>query len=204
MSVAERAELASTAAVLLAVVFGWAAFAKLGDRFAATGRFRRLGLPAPGLAVRLIVAVELVTALALVTRPRIGGIVAIAVLAAFTLFLADAIRRGVQVGCGCFGQAADHPVSGRDLARNVALVAVAVIATDTTTLVRPGVEAIVLAATIVLVAAVLAGLWDLRRTTGRIWAVPEPLPEPLPEPMSEPLPEPRPEPMLVEQREGRT
>lgn len=173
MSAAERAELASIAAALLAVVFGWAAFAKLGDRFGAAGRFRRLGLPAPTAMVWVVVTLEIVTAIALVTRPRIGGVIAGVVLVSFTLFLADAIRRGVLVGCGCFGQAADHPVSTRDLVRNIGLLAVAVVATDATTFVRPGIDAVVLAGTVVLVVGIGAALVDLRRATGRIWALPD-------------------------------
>ena len=173
MSAAERAELASVAAALLAVVFGWAAFAKLGDRFGAAGRFRRLGLPAPSAMVWIVVSVEIVTALALVTRPRLGGVIAATVLVGFTVFLADAIRRGVLVGCGCFGQAADHPVSARDLVRNVGLLALAVVATGATTFVRPGIDAVILGATVVLVVALGAALVDLRRSTGRIWALPE-------------------------------
>ena len=173
MSAAERAELASVAAAVLAVVFGWAAFAKLGDRFGAARRFQRLGLPAASAMVWVVVAVEIVTAIALLTRPRIGGVVAAVVLVSFTVFLADAIRRGVLVGCGCFGQAADHPVSARDLVRNAGLLAVAVVATGATTFVRPGIDAVILAATVVLVAGIGAALVDLRRSTGRIWAMPD-------------------------------
>lgn len=174
MSVTERAELASVAAALLAVVFAWAAFAKLGDRFGSAGRFRRLGLPAPATAVWVVASIEIVTAIALVTRPRVGGLIAAVVLVSFTVFLADAIRRGVLVGCGCFGQAADHPVSARDLVRNAGLLVLAFLATGATTFVRPGIEAVILAATVVLVVGIVAGLADLRRSTGRIWAMPEP------------------------------
>ncbi|MEO1060440.1 MAG: MauE/DoxX family redox-associated membrane protein [Actinomycetota bacterium] len=174
MSAAERAELASIAAALLSLLFGWAAATKLGDRFGATGRFRRLGLPAPAAMVGIVASVEVVTAIALVTRPRMGGIIAAVVLVSFTVFLADAIRRGVLVGCGCFGQAADHPVSTRDLVRNVGLLAVALVATGAETFVRPGVEVVVLAVTVVLITLVAAALVDLRRSTGRIWAMPEP------------------------------
>lgn len=175
MSPAERAELASVAAVLLAAVLAWSAAAKWNDRHLTVVRFGRLGVPAPTVMVPAVVAAEVGTAVALVGAPRVGGVVAAALLCAFTAFLVGAIRRGVTVGCGCFGAAADRPVGLQDLVRNAGLIGLALAATATATLVRPSLAALVLATVVTLVAVLVAAIAELRhRLGGRLWAMPAP------------------------------
>lgn len=175
MSGAESAQLASIAAVLLAGILAWSAAAKWNDRHLTVLRFARLGVPAPATVVPAVVAAEAVSAIALVTAPRVGGVLAGALLIAFTVFLVGAIRRGVTVGCGCFGGTADRPVGAHDLVRNAGLIGLAATAMTTTSLVRPSLAALVLASVIALAAVVVASLADLRHQTGgRLWVLPEP------------------------------
>jgi hypothetical protein len=174
VSATERAELASIAAVLLALVLAWSAAAKWNTRGLTVVRFARLGVPRPGIIVPAVIGAEAVTVVALLTSPVIGGLLAVGLLSAFTVFLVVAIRRGVTVGCGCFGAADDRPVGAPDVARNVGLLTLAGLATSTTSLVRPGWDAVVLAGTVLLLALVATGLVELRHRVGPLWALPEP------------------------------
>ncbi len=122
MTVAARAVGAVLAAVLV-----WAAGAKAVDRDATADAFGSLGLRAPA---RLAVAVplgEVACAIALVVVPVIGGLASVFLLVAFTAVLVGVIRRGVPVGCACFGavSSVDRPVSWGSVARNGVLIAMA-------------------------------------------------------------------------------
>lgn len=174
MSAADRVQLASIAAVLLAAVLAWSAAAKWNTRGLTVLRFARLGVPRPTIAVPAVIAAEVVTVVALLAAPAIGGLLAAALLGAFTVFLVGAIRRGVTVGCGCFGAADDRPVGAPDIVRNLGLLALAGLAATTTTLVRPGLDALVLAGVVVLLALVAAALIELRDRIGPLWRLPEP------------------------------
>jgi uncharacterized membrane protein YphA (DoxX/SURF4 family) len=122
------AVLAPVSALTLAVVFVWAASAKLA-RLGTTHRgFADLGLPAAGVLAPGVPAAELVTAALLVAVPRAGGIVALAVLAAFTAVVARAVLNGSTAGCTCFGTVSRRPVSATDLLRNALLGALALVA----------------------------------------------------------------------------
>ena len=111
---------------VLAVVFVWAAVAKLRDRPATVRAFTDAGLPAPEALAVVVPVVELVLAGLLVVVPAWGATAALAVLAGFTTQLALARRRGVDVGCGCFG--GTRPVPARlELARNAGLALIALI-----------------------------------------------------------------------------
>ena len=59
-----------------------------------------------------------------VDNPRL----AFALLAGFTVFLHDVIRRGVAAPCRCFGAASDRPVGWGHLVRNGLLLVLALIA----------------------------------------------------------------------------
>lgn len=122
----------------LAGVLGVAAAGKLPA--AAFTAFRR-SLPATlGIAPRYaravavaVVAVEAALAGALagaVAVPTLGAaaLPASLLLAGFTVAVAAMLRRGVQTPCHCFGSGA-RPPERRDLARNLALTALAVAVT---------------------------------------------------------------------------
>ena len=103
---------------VLAIVFGWAAGAKLGSSEETVDGFAALGLPFPPLFMKLVVAAEILTALILLMAPRWGAILAFALLAGFTVYLAGLVRSGKPVACRCFGAASSEMVSARSLLRN--------------------------------------------------------------------------------------
>lgn len=118
-------------ALVLGAVFVWAAAAKLAGRAQAVTGFAALGLPAPQAMARLVPAAELATAVLLVAVPRPGGLVALALLAAFSVVIARAVLRGVEAGCSCFGVASRRPISPTDLGRNALLASLALAAAAT-------------------------------------------------------------------------
>lgn len=122
-------ELAQAAALVLAVVFAWAAVAKVRDRPATVDSFRGLGLPAPTVLASVVPAVELVLAAGLVAVPRLASFAALALVLAFSAVIGRAVAVGSSAGCACFGGSpGDRPVSILELVRNGGLGALAVVA----------------------------------------------------------------------------
>lgn len=117
-------------ALLLAVAFVRAAAAKLARPDRTAAGFAALGLPRPGFLARAVPLLELAVAALLGALPRLGGVAAFTLLAAFTVVLARAVKAGVTTGCTCFGAVSTEPVSRRDLLRNGLLAAAAVAAWD--------------------------------------------------------------------------
>lgn len=115
-------------AVVLAAVFVWSGAAKLARPVTTTEGFAALGVPAARFTARAVPVAELALAALLLAAPRVGGMVALAVLAGFSLMLLRALGAGTSAGCNCFARARAEPVSRRDLARNAALAALAVLA----------------------------------------------------------------------------
>lgn len=115
-------------AAVLALVFAWAAGAKIATPSETADGFAELGLPAPVLLMRVVIGAEVFTALVLLMAPEWGGILAFALLAGFTVYLADLVRSGRPVTCRCFGGANVEPVSAKSLVRNGVLLVMAVVA----------------------------------------------------------------------------
>ena len=148
-------------AVALAAVFVRAGVAKgLRPRETVAG-FAALGVPNPAVTARVVPVAELVLAAMLLSNPRPGGVAALVLLAAFSALLTGAVRRGVTVGCNCFGAARVEPVSGVDLLRNglLALLAAAALLAPRPRV--PGVGAITVA--VVLFGGGIAALRGARR-----------------------------------------
>jgi methylamine utilization protein MauE len=159
---------ASVCACVLALVFAWAAVAKLVARHATAAGFAALGVPLPGVASVGVPVVEVGVAVVLVVRPSVGAALALALLALFTLVVVRAVASGSRAGCACFGARRVEPVSPADVVRNGLLAAFAAVATGTTRLVRPDVEAVAA----VVVAIALGGL--VLRVAQRRLGVPAP------------------------------
>jgi uncharacterized membrane protein YphA (DoxX/SURF4 family) len=124
------AELAAAAAAVLAVVFAWAAVAKLRRRTATERSFRDLSLPAPAVLARLVPAAELAVAIGLVAGPAVASWAALVLLLAFSVVVVRAVARGDAVPCACFGSSAGgDAVSTADLLRNAGFGALALVAT---------------------------------------------------------------------------
>ncbi|MGQ0742857.1 MAG: MauE/DoxX family redox-associated membrane protein [Acidimicrobiales bacterium] len=117
----------TVAAAVVAGVMAWAAGSKLARPAATAAGFATLGVPAAGLAARAVPFGELALAVGLLMVPGPAGLVACGLLGGFTVVLVRARRAGT--GCACFGQARPRPVRVSDLARNLALMALAAIAT---------------------------------------------------------------------------
>ena len=99
---------ATTARLLLAGVWAWAALAKISDPDAAVRAVRAYqllpealvrpvawGLPFAELALAVLLAVGLAT--------RLAAAVSAVLLALFIVAIAAAWARGLQIDCGCFG-----------------------------------------------------------------------------------------------------
>lgn len=117
------------AALVLAGVFVGAALAKLRRRPATEASFRDLRLPAPATLAVAVPTVEALVAALLVAQPRVGAALALALLAGFSIVIVRAVAAGADVPCACFGSTAQRPVSTRELVRNAALAALAVLST---------------------------------------------------------------------------
>jgi hypothetical protein len=115
------------APVLLAAVFAFAGGAKFGDQEATADGFRQLDLPKPERLAIQVPAIELATAVLLIAAPVGGAIVALLLLAAFSVLLVLRLREGVEIPCKCFGSTRTKPIAWTDLVRNDALAALAVV-----------------------------------------------------------------------------
>jgi putative oxidoreductase len=91
--------------------------------------YRFLAEAAPWLAATLPM-VEVILGAALIAAPalwRRGAALAMAgLLVVFTVAVTQAVARGINVDCGCFGGAASGPVSGWTIARDLGLLAASV------------------------------------------------------------------------------
>lgn len=159
------------AACVVAGVLAWAGVAKWQRPRGTAASFAGLGLPAPQVLSRAVPVAELSVAAALVVAPRVGAGAALVLLAAFTLVLAAAVRRGAGVGCACFGStaAAARPVSGVELVRNAGLLVLTAAALGASEPVVPALEDVILVSTAVVVGVVALAALDLRRQVGRVW-----------------------------------
>jgi uncharacterized membrane protein YphA (DoxX/SURF4 family) len=121
------------AQVAIGLLFLWAALAKLGSigGFAAQlHNYRMLPLALENLVALMVPWIEFVAGLALVlgVRPRAGAVVALGMMAVFTVAVAVAWGRGLNIECGCFGAAGASKVGARKLAENLGLTALAALA----------------------------------------------------------------------------
>jgi thiol-disulfide isomerase/thioredoxin len=123
---------ALVARLLLAAVFVIAAAGKLLDVAASRKALVDFGVPRsianPGGVV--LPLAELATAVALLIRPSApwGAAAALVLLAGFIAGMSRALARGEAPDCHCFGTIHSEPVGRSQIARNVALGAVAVVA----------------------------------------------------------------------------
>lgn len=168
--------LAPIAGLLLAAVFALAAVTKAVDSTATTAEFTALGLPRPGLLARLVPPAELVIALALVTRPTIGALLATLALAAFSAVLIAALRTGRSVSCGCLGSLSREPISVVTLARNACFGAMAALAATGPTptglaVALPSLELGMATGTALVIGLIGYQLSALRAQIGRLWSV---------------------------------
>jgi putative oxidoreductase len=114
----------------LAAVMVWAAIPKLLDPGAFVSSVQNYRLVPDELAAllaALIPATELVAGLGLLLVPLQRGAAAVnaLLLASFSVAMAQARMRGIDLDCGCFGAAVAAEVSWWSVARTAALTGVA-------------------------------------------------------------------------------
>ncbi|MBK5224024.1 MAG: DoxX family protein [Acidimicrobiia bacterium] len=157
-------------AVVLAVVLAYAGVSKWRTPIGTESSFASLGLPVPHVLARVVPVAELGAGVVLVAAPRIGGILALAMLGSFTVVLALRLSQGVTVGCACFGRADAPPLSPVELFRNAVLLALAATALAAPVPVMPTFEAVVLVSAGLVVGGVVVALAQLRRDIGAVFA----------------------------------
>lgn len=121
-----------TAARILAVLVGaavaWAGAQKLTGMRAWLAAARAQSLPR--LVALVVPPAELLLGASLVVMEpaavTLGAVTALILV--FTVFLAVQVSAGSTVPCACFGTRASRPPSGRDVARNVLMIAALVAA----------------------------------------------------------------------------
>lgn len=170
---------ASTVALLLAVVFAVAAVLKFMAPSATRTEFGALlNVPKdsalqPAIAVlaRVIPILEVLVAVALVIRPQIGAVAAAILLGAFTAVIVATVRSGRSVSCGCLGSASRQPVSMVTVARNFVLLAMAIGSSTVDSVIVPDIASVLITGSLLLSAAVGLQLLAVQKTLGRIWSV---------------------------------
>jgi uncharacterized membrane protein YphA (DoxX/SURF4 family) len=120
---------------VLALIFVWAAVAKLRDRAATETDFASLGLPRPALLATAVPVAELSVAGLLAIVPGWGGVAAFGLLALFSAVLVGAVRSGSTASCACFGGGSRSQVSWAQVGRNavLGLLALAAVPVSSTT-----------------------------------------------------------------------
>lgn len=121
------------ARVFVGLVFLAAAVTKIADPAAFAGQvhnFRLAPVALENLIAMTLPWVELVAGLSLVLgiRPRAGAVVALALMAVFTIGVGSAWARGLDFECGCFGKASAQTVGASKFFENVGLVLVSAVA----------------------------------------------------------------------------
>lgn len=169
-------DLGTLAAVVLAATLTWAAIGKARSPRSSERAVIAFGVPrrlAPVVAMALP-PTELAVAVMLIAVPRIGALVAVALLGAFSVAVLRVIRTasGDPVLCACFG-AATAPVSPATLARNLVLVAAAAVTAVATNPVRqvPAFTSVVTMTSLAVIAAVAVSLTAMRNEIGAVWAM---------------------------------
>ena len=167
---------------LLAGVFALAGTAKLFDLTASRRAVIDFGVPqwAGRVVGTLVPLAELAIALTLLFHPtaRWGALAAVVLLLAFVGGIANALRQGKDVDCGCFGAVYSATASTPTLIRNAALAALALVvvlegsapAIDDWVGARSAAELVAIATAIALVgvAALAWILWSKTRTLQRM------------------------------------
>jgi hypothetical protein len=158
---------AEAAALVLALVFVWAAVAKVRARTATIASFSGLRLPAPAVLATVVPLVEVGLAIGLVLLPGVAAFAALVLLLGFSIVIGRAVAAGAEVGCACFGGGAEaRPVSVLELVRNAGLAALAIVASGAGVGVRggwPSLPALVLVTVVVALGRVALAAVGRRR-----------------------------------------
>lgn len=119
--------------LLIGAIFVFSGLAKIGDLGTFAGdvhNFRMVPVALEHVIAMALPWVELVVGLALVSgvRARAGAVISFALMLLFTVAVAQAIVRGLDIECGCFGKENATRVGWVKLAQNVGLTIAAALA----------------------------------------------------------------------------
>lgn len=116
------------AAVAVGVAFVVAGGSKLAAR--ESWSFQAVGLGAPRWSIAAVPWVELVIGAGLIAQVgrRVFAVAAAGLLLAFTALILLRLREGKRPPCACFGALSAKPIGAGHVARNVAMIAAAVLA----------------------------------------------------------------------------
>ena len=114
--------------VVLGALFVWAAITKLPDMAAFAqdvANYRVVPAIAVPFVASAVVGIELLAGLALISgrMVRPAAVVIAGLLAVFTVFLTQALLRGIDLRCGCFG--GNERASWWTVTRDVVMLAAA-------------------------------------------------------------------------------
>ncbi len=153
-----------TCRLLLGVVFAVSLAGKLrgtGDFVEATRRLVPVRFARwDRLLSAAVAAVELGVLILLVVQPTAGFLLALALLAAFTVALAAALRRGETAPCHCFGSVGT-PLGRRHVVRNAVLLSIAALGLAFPAMSPPLAESLPAATIALAVAAIVIRFDDL-------------------------------------------
>ena len=118
--------------LVIGLLFLASALSKIGEAGAFARQihyYRLVPLGLENLLAIILPWIELTTALAILLRlqPRAGAAVGAGLMALFTVVVAAAVTRGLDIECGCFGTADATRVGVAKLLENLGLVAVALL-----------------------------------------------------------------------------
>ena len=116
------------ASIVLGAVFLLAGASKIAAGASWPRQARELG--APAFVAPIVPWVEIVIGALLVSQiaRTVVAIAAIVVLVAFTALIALRLAQGKRPACACFGTWSAKPIGPVDVVRNLALIALAVVA----------------------------------------------------------------------------
>lgn len=134
LAVLSNPRLVRLAQIATGLVMAWAGLAKIGNPggFAAqVHNFKLVPIAVENLIAICLPWIELVAGLALVLdiRARAGALLSFGMLGVFTLAVASALARGMDIECGCFGTSDASRVGWIKIGQNLAMLAVAFVAT---------------------------------------------------------------------------
>ena len=118
--------------IALGVLFAYAAVAKLPDPIGFAedvANFRMLPAGWVSPVTAMLPGLELTLGALLIVGVfvRAAALLTAGLLSVFTLALTQALSRGVDLNCGCFGTSVAEPATVWTVARDVALIAVAIV-----------------------------------------------------------------------------
>lgn len=115
------------ASLILVFVYFLSSLLKLIDKQKTIIQIRRLGLNFFNEKIfYILVLSEFTTAILLLFMPRLGSMLSVLLLSAFTTILYQAWRRKTSLNCACFGVFSNSKITINTIIRNLFLLALSI------------------------------------------------------------------------------